>query len=403
MNNTLVKFLFKKALLKGKELYPQAITELNIYESIVTPTVLGEISIADWQGFHEIEEVFIGDTIQLFFGSEDKEELTLTFSIYASYPGMEPTHTYQPVKYKFCSAWFIDGMTTQVSKVFKEKYIHEIVSDLLTSCGASLGIIEPCLQKLPIFVSPLWTPIKTILHLTSFALNKDNQGNYVFWTDMVTGKVNFTTIDFLYKGKFGKDATKLLYLPKNQLYDGRILNLTFENEFDIINFLNNGGYKTAYQSLNFDKNVLYKFNKPITSLGATHLGKFLPLRTKYTDEKYTNIKGCYNFPNKDTLVVDNKEFENLIDGKAKTGYSRIYSDVFKINVLTNASSSRRVGKLVDLEFQSEDKSQIAFNKKYSGTYLMKNIRHILIRDTYQQVISLISDGFVETKLDVVKW
>lgn len=403
MNNTLIQFHFKKILIKGKSVYPQSIGEINLYESIVTHSVLGTITIADWQGFTEFVEIFVGDEIQFIFGTSDQDELTLKFTIYSTTPGMEQFQTFQPVLYKFCSPWFIDGMSRQVSKVYKDKYIHDIVSDLLIDCGANMGVVEPTMTKLPRFVSPLWTPIKTINHLMTFAINSNQQGNYFLWTDMVTGKVNFTTLDFLYKGGYGKDKTKLMPLPQNELYDGRILSLTFENEFDIINYLNGGVYNTEHQSLNYDKNTLYKTNTNISNLKATHIGKFFPLLNVYKDSKYYKIKGNYFFPNKDELVTDKKEFENLIDGKLRTCYSKLYSEVFRINVMLNANSTRRVGKLVDLEFQSSNKSEKGINRKYSGTYLMKNIRHIISGNTYQQAVSLIGDGFKQTSLDVLAW
>ena len=71
--------------------------------------------------------------------------------------------------------------------------------------------------------------------------------------------------------------------------------------------------------------------------------------------------------------------------------------------MLNANSTRRVGKLVDLEFQSSNKSEKGINRKYSGTYLMKNIRHIISGNTYQQAVSLIGDGFKQTSLDVLAW
>lgn len=403
MENTLLQFQFKKVLLRGYEVLPQSVGELNFYESIDSPVVLGNISIADWQGFHEFTEIFVGDVIEFIFGTTDREELHVKFTIYATIPGMEPTHTFQPVGYKFCSNWFIEGMGRQVSKVYKEKYIHEIVSDLLIDCGANLGVIEPTMTRLPKFVSPLWTPIKTISHLCSFAMNNEQQGNYVFWTDFVTGKVNFTSLDFLYKGMYGKENNTLMSLPRNQLYDGRILSLTFESEFDIISYLNAGVYKTEVQAFNHDKNQFYKFDKTLIELEGTHLGTSFPLGNKYKDEKFNKIKGNYSFPNKDTLVSDDKEFTNLIDGQARTRYNRLYSEVFRINVMLNANSSRRVGKLIDLEYQSENKAEVTVNKKYSGKYLIKNIRHIISGQTYQQAVSLIGDGFKETNMDVIKW
>lgn len=401
--NNVHNFELKKVSIKGYDVYPQAVGELNIYEGITNPGITGGITLADWQGFDEIGEIFGGDDINITFATEDNPDLVMKYKIYAAKPSVSFQNTMQPITYHFCSPWLIDAFTRQISKPYKEKYIHEIIRDLLTECGADIGFIEPTKQKLPRFTTPLWTAIKSIHHLLSFAVNQQDRGGYVFWTDMRTGKVNVTTVDYLFKGSYGKEASKFLSLPLNEFYESRINDLSFESNFDIIRYLNQGAAKSIAQGYNYDKNKLYTFDKSINEVQYSHLSSKFPVNASYNNKKYSTIRGCYLFPSKDDLVTDDKMFSDLLDGKIKSRYVRLFSDIFKINITTNPSSSRRAGNLVELEYQSADKSVVTKNKMYSGLYLIRNIRHMIFNGIYNQAVTLIADGYKESKNDLITW
>jgi hypothetical protein len=401
--NNINNFQLKKVTIKTYDLLPQAVGELNIYEGITNPGITGGITIADWQGYNELGQIFGGDDITISFSSQNRDDLVLKYKIYASKTSASIGGTQQPITYYFCSPWLIDAFTRQISKSYKDKYAHEIIVDLLTECGANIGFVEPSKQKLPRFTTPLWTAIKSIHHILSFMVNQQGAGGYVFWTDMKTGKVNVTTMDYLLKGSYGKEPNKFMSLPLNEFYESRVDDLTFESYFDIIQALNQGAAKTIQQAYNYDKNLPYTFNKSINEVPYTHLSTKFPINASYNTEKYATIKGCYIYPMKDDQVTDDKMFSDLVDGKAKTRYVRLSADTFKINIITNPNSSRRAGHLAELEYQSTDKSIVTKNKLYSGMYLIRNIRHAIFNGTYTQAVTLIADGFKESKNDLITW
>ena len=394
----------KSMNLKGVDILPQAIGELNIYESIVSPGILGNVTIADWQGFDEIGEIFADDDLIITFNTKDRDELSLKYKIYAADTSVEVSHTFQPITYRFCSPWLIDGLTRQISKPYKDKYIHEIIKDLLEECGADIGFIEPTIQKLNRFTTPLWTAVHSIHHLLSFAMNKQEVGGYVFWTDMKTGKTNVTTVDYLYKGTYGKEDQKFMSLPTNEFYEARIFDLSFDTQFDIIKYLNQGTAMNVYHAYYIDKNKTFIFDKRIDEVAHTHLSKALPLNKKFANRKYSSTHSTFLYPQNDALVTDENEIKYMVDGRAKTKYVRLSADMFKLNILTNANSSRRVGNLAEIEYQSTDKTKAEKNKQYSGNYLIRNIRHMSFNGSYRQAVTLISDGYKETNLStLVNW
>ena len=403
IKNNIQNFYLKKVKFKSIDVLPQALGEINIYEDLTNPAILGDITIADYQGFNEVGEIFAGDDVEIIMNTEDREELSLKFKIYASDTAVNVNSTFQPITYRFCSEWLIDAMTRQISKAYKEKYIHEIIKDLLSECGAKIGYIEPTKQKLFRFTTPFWTAIKSIHHLLSFAMNEQGIGGYIFWTDLKTGKVNVTTVDYLYNGKHGVEDKKFMSIPKNQFYESKIENVSFDTHYDIIQFVNQGVATSKYVSLFYDKNKTYEYKKKINEIKHKHLGKKLPINKTYTDKKYTVTKFTSLFPSKDDPVTEDSLVKDMVDGRANTRYTRLFCDIFKISFMTQQNSSRRVGHTCFLEYQSEDKSQAIANKQYTGTYVIRNIRHMIFNGIYKQAVTIMNDGFYESKNDLVSW
>lgn len=401
--NNIFNFNLKDIKIKGISLLPQALGEMNIYEGINNPAILGDFTIADWQGFQEVGEIFALDDVEITFATAERDELKLKYKIYASNSSVNATATFHPVTYRFCDPWLIDAFTRSISKPYKEKYIHEIIEDLLKECGASIGFIEPTKQKLHMFTTPLWTALKSINYLLSFALNKDGRGGYTFWTDLKTGKVNVCSMDYLFAGKYGKEDTKYMSLPQNQFYESRIDQLSIEDNFDILRYANVGIGRTIHQGYYYDKNKLMTSEKAINEFPYTHLGKKLPINKLFTDNKYASIKGNYLYPCKDGLVQDDNELKDMIEGKVQNHYIKLASDIFKVNIVTNPNSTRRVGKLAELEWQSENKTITSQNLQLSGWYLQRSIRHCIFNGLYSPVVTLISDGFQQSQNDLITW
>jgi hypothetical protein len=403
LQNTYNKFILKNITIKGIELLPQAIGEFNIYEALEVAYITGNITIADWQGFDTLLDVFGNDDIDISFSTENSTELKMKFKIYQCTNAVEVGKPFQPIRFDFCSPWAIDAVGRQISKPYKQKYIHEIIEDLLKECGATIGYIEPMKQKMDRFTTPLWSPIRSINHLLTYAMNKQGVGGYVIWTDLMTEKVNVTTIDYLFKSSYGTATNKFKYLPENQLYDSLIKSLTVESNYSIINALNNGAYKNVHQGFNFDMKKEYSFSKNVTQVEHQHLATKFPLPTALTSDKYKTITGCYLFPSEDNLITDENLVKDLIDGRAKTKYVNLMADCFKFTILTNSLASRRVGHTADVEFQGEDKSTANMNEHYTGKFLIKKIRHMIYKGTSEQLVTFIADGYMKSKASIVGW
>ena len=398
------QFKVTKLKINGITILPTAIVSLIINESISSPAITGTFSIADWQGFDEVGEIFAGDSFQITFHTEDSKELNLDFTIYESKLNNDPNQTFGSVIYSFCSPWLIDGMTRQISKSYIDKYCHEIIEDLLIQCGAKIGYIEPIKHKFNHFTTPLWTPIHSITHLLSYALNKNDVGGYTLWTDLKENKVYCTTIDYLFKGKHGDFSSEpFTSIVENEAYKNRIESINIETGFDMIRYGNSGIASTRLDGFNFDKTTIYSTTEKITDIKTTHLSTKLPINPKFLVTKYQKIKGCVLHPSTDYLIKDTNQYEDLVKGKLYTQYALLSSDIIKANIFSNPLSERRVGHLVSLNYPTQDTPKTNTVKQYTGKYIIKHLKHIIINGNYKQAITLICDGYKQSSADLIKW
>jgi hypothetical protein len=392
--NAVTKIKLEKFTIKGIEILGETIASFDIYESVTQPGITGEIEFADWQGLNEIEQIFAGDDIEIAFSSEDKSVLSMKFKLYAcENMQIHDKQTYKTMKYQFCSPWLIDALVRQISKPYKEKYLHEIIEDLLKECGAQIGFIEPMKQKMECFVTPLWTAIHSIKHILTFAKNKNDVGGYVLFTDLKTGKVNCCTIDYMYKKSLGY-YEEFLFHPGNEFYEGKIRHITMESNYDIIRHINQGMNKYEVEGFWYDKNKFIVTKDTIKDYKHKHLGTKFPVNPEYLDKKYWSKEYTTLYPKQAAAVTNEKDFMDLLDGKQYFRYTMLFSDIFKLNISTQGETTRRVGWLakVDVPSQNEETNKDGY-KDYKGDYLIRDIRHTYSQGVYMQFICLASDGF----------
>ena len=415
MDNSLKIELLKlsKVTIRDYPLNLAIISNIEIYESLTQPGITGFIDIQDYQALQELGGVFSDDDIFISFSvdGDESNELLLKLKVFTNEGSRQlPQNTYDILRLGFCSPWLTEGLSRCISKPYKEKKISEIVEDLLVECGATIGFIEPTKQKLETFVTPLWTAYHSIKYLLSFAMNDSNVGGYICWTDLKTGKVNATTMDYLLKGSLGKYDKGFTAYPANFRYSGRVKNMNIEASYDSIRMINNGTANTKYYAFNYDKKQIVKSKDDISTTNQTRLGKKFPMLAKYKDTKYTCHKYTPLFPQTaNSIATDDSKLSDLVDGLEKSNYSFLTTDVFKINIESVGEINRRVGWLTELDYPSvgananKDNDTVG-NKQMKGTYLIREIKHqFSLAQDYKQYITLVSDGFKEYDRDLITW
>ena len=401
-----------KITIKNIPIEASYVSTIDIFESLTQPGITGYINIQDYQGLRELGSIFAGDEITFSFGIQDESnDLNLSFYIYTDEgSSINPLLLYDTLHLGFCSKWLIDGLSKAVSRPYKDKFIHEIIDDILkTECPeAEIGFIEPTIQKLEHFLSPRWSPIHTINYLLSFAMNAEKIGGYIMWTDLKTKKINITTIDYLAKGNFDKSTISFNILPGNKRYAGQIVSSNFESSYDSIRMINSGLQDTIFYGFNFDKKKFTTSKDKNTDLKNKRLSKKLPIQSKYKeDKKYSRYRFSPLFPSTDNSIAgDDTKLDNLVNGSLYGYYTFLTSDLFKINIETIGETTRRVGQLVLLEYPSQNNNAGGNddNNQLKADYLIREIRHSFSSYTdYKQYITLIIDGYNNHNADMIQW
>lgn len=415
-NQSIEILKFIKLEIKGVEIETSYIDSIDIFESLTQPGITGKLSIQDYQGLRELSSVFAGDIIKLSYAidGQGSDALVLEFVVYTDEGSMiNPQHTYDTLQLGFCSKWLLDGLTKQVSKPYKDKYIHEIIQDILTTecSGAQIGYIEPTLQKMDYFLSPRWTPIHTIKYLLSFALNTNKIGGYIIWTDLKTDKINVTTLNYLMNSGIPRAINDFVILSSNQRYQGRIKEMNVESSFDAIRMVNNGIQQNVFYGFNFDTKKFWTSEDKITDMKNKRLSKKLPILERYKEldknKKYARFNFCPLFPSTDNPVTDDDKFQDLIKGQLYNHYAFLSSDIFKINIETLGDNQRRVGQLVLLQWPSQSHNADGKSDQKqmkSNDYLIREIRHTFSAYLdYKQFVTLVIDGYQEYDAPIMNW
>jgi hypothetical protein len=392
------------------------ILDMDVYESITNPGITGRIKFFDWQGAKELKEIFAGDTISFEWGQEigeggQSDKLLGEYIIYGSSGDETPKDkTYNITEFFFCSPWLIDATTMQVSKAWADVLISDIVTDLITLCGGTPGTIIPTKQKLEHFVSPMWTPLHIIKHFMGYAMDGDKRGGYTLWTDIKTGNVNFTPIAWFFEEGVGStiddEAKKLTVRPQNLRFAGKIHHQNVESEFDILKYITSGMPESNLYSFSYDRTQVTKNGEPITDYAHPHLSSAISLPLKYEDKKYISTSFCALWPNTADRMGDAKltVHDDMVEGKIRSAYTYLFSDIVKINMLANADIQRRAGSLVQLNYMSVENVKAEPNLKLSGSYMIREIRHSVTDNDYFQVVTVCNDGYKEMgRLDMIEW
>lgn len=385
------------------------VTEIKLYETITQPGITGYIDIMDYQALSQKSFIMPDDKIKLVFSVAGGDDISLEFTIYANEGSrVLEKQNYNVTRFSMCSDWMIQGLTKYYSMFFENKFVHEIIKDLITECGGEVGFVEPTKQKLENFVTPFWTPIHSIKHLLSFATNENGAGGYLCFTDMKTGKVNVCSLDYLYSGSMGR-FDEFMFYPENQRYHGRVSELVIESEYNLIRLINSGLNNSVVYGFNYDATEVLKIDEKLKSIKQRHLSTKLPIPDKYVNKDYQNVRYSPLFPNtKLSIKKDESLLKNLLNGKQQTEYSLLASDVVKINILTNGEPHRRAGWLAKLDIPSQNIAvtnvKADIYTKLTGDYLIRDIAHSFsFYREYSQAICLCADGFKQNPRPLLSW
>ncbi len=394
--------------IRGTKLPSDKIMELNIYEAIDFPAITGNVLIDDWGGLKEEYEFFSNDIVEIKFNREGDPPITVFCVLYES--GGEnpmPGEHHKKVIFEFCSPWWVHARSLKITNSWSNKYIHEIIIDLVEMCGGKMGVVDATKQKLERFVAPNWTPIRIIQSLMQQATDENGCGGYLIWTDISDGKVNFISLNSLMVDdkdwNYGYVPFKLTLNPNTTRSLQKVFGMNIENSFSMIDTAESGMGNMRTVGFDYDRTEVIDINSRIDKYKHSHLSTKMPLNTVFLSEPYQTTSFSTFYPNNRELIQTEGESESLQVANILTKQSLMLSTLVRVNITTvGENKAKRAGRLVWLDVPYLPNKNHA---QYTGTYLLKNVRHRIQGAKYMNVCTLVCDGLkkMSDRDDIVSW
>lgn len=390
---------------------PQHIVGISIYEGLSSIGLRGRLLLRDFDGVIEIQEIFGGDDISIAFETlgdvskifEYRGKITKCGEGNASAETM--AHIYE---IEFCSEWWFNALTKQVSKAYKNQKIDKIIEDMIVNvcgCRSFGGFYPDQAMQLERFVSPLWTPAHTMIHLLDMCNPTEGSGGFFLYEDLYSQIPMAVTMDFLFKENFSVHPSPIELASINPQFEGAANVVWTESYFDVLRYLNQGLFQTDVIAFDYDRLNFYQSSKLVTDLDHKHLSKTIPLLRNQSTSEYKSTRVSHRYINA-ANAISNLVMKTLIDSNRDNRYVKLFSDVVKLNVMVPGATTRSCGQLVKMNYPSINSKAdpTSRNKILEGNYLIRDIQHILKPDSFTQVMTLVSDGIGQLdRTDVRGW
>ena len=406
------------------------VMELNIYQSIESSMMTGDIVVTDNAGLAE-ELPFIGQE-RLMFNLRTPGRGTgnaLNFDQYHAvissvsdrFSSTDSTHVY---RLEWVTAETFTNARTKVSQSFKgelSSMVEEIVRDEnYLNSKKPLHIEET--RDIKTFVSPNLRPYQTIKHLAEQAISKeDGHSGYLFYEN--ARGYHFRSFESL----MGKSLTgtltptsKVLKLQPSDHNDSKpesrtdsIIELRLVNSMDTLTGTRAGlfGSTLLYHDV-FNKNVMkkefnYFMDSPMTSVNTNQnrwtVGTIASDSTMFgkTFGDFPESRVYLHTTSSDNLHTDG--IDNNADEWLQTSASRYYEqDYFQLQVVLYGDTSLCAGDIVQLVIPSnmpktKGDGPAAYDNIMSGRYLIADLKHSVnpAKGLHGMTLRLIKDSVQE--------
>ncbi len=396
--------------------------ELNIYQSIDSPFMSGNIVLSDAAGVAELLPL-LGQERLLFSLKTPGHESSVNFNdyhaiIYNVEKRFQTTDREQTLIVNWTTLEHYKNLRTKISKSFKGN-ISSMVSEILSSdnfLGSKKPLHIDTTKNIRKFVIPNLNPFQTINLLKEEAISAEMSPHFLFFEN--PDGIHFRTLDSL----IGSQGN--LSVPHKNTYKsqppkdpkaveaalGTILH--WEAEDNSNNFLNvklGMLSSTLYYHDIFNKNIQkfdYDYNDTFNKRNTTNQenkgsGTLIP-QSKIDDKvitEYTNSK-IFVHPTASKNLHANGTTDNNAEEWLQESISReLQRDYFTLKIETYGDTNIMCGDVINVLIPSNkplSKSDTAkaFDPVLSGRYLVTSLKHMVIPSEFMHsmVMTVMKDS-----------
>lgn len=381
-------------------------TQVELFESIFSPTLSGNIIINDSTNLIKNLPIIGQEKLEISFASPlfKEEPVVLSFNIYKIDNRVRVNERSQIYSLDFISEHMIKDKLTKVSR-FIEGKSSDVIRKLLTMPWGldskkenEIELSEDIVQ----FVVPNWSPVKSISYFTKRALNTNHNPCYLFWEGI--DKFYFVSLESLFKSDIISEfnvSPKYIgtISPEANLRNIRQYNVS--ESFNILEDISNGVYASSYLETDIiHRTINYKTYDYLENFKKqTHVEQFPMLpesdnldKLNYTTQFESNISILDN----EIDSFDRKKYSDwYLQRKSLMGQLKSLG----ITAYLKGNSNLRAGQMVKIHLPSpEPKSREQVWDDYlSGKFLVASVRHSFSQQNYNITAEFIKDS-VATQL-----
>lgn len=413
-------------------------SEINIFESIFSPTISGYIVVTDANniisGQNSLpilgnEGLFLELEVpqHKYYDPESKEwkqpsnakirYFGRIFDIRNRTMLNERSQTYE---LHFVSEEAVLDRNMRISKSFKDKTIDTIVETILKDFGTGSSYEIEKTTNITNVVIPNWNPLYTINWLSSRSISSSyNTSTFFFYQTLYNdgeipeerrsyNRINYST-EFTSKFWFISLDDMLAYDPKKTIFfrPGNIPDTINNDSINNSEYSNAFNYSIVNSFNTIENNATGLFNNTlITHDITTKTWKKIPFNYEKEYDKFQHLglskiySGMKNISNKrfddqtyrESKILMNSlgtyENPNHLDRISSSRMSRLSSlAYFRIKIVVPGDGSLESGDVIHFNLPSpESAGENKFDKYYNGKYLITAIRHVITRQSYNMTI-----------------
>lgn len=398
------------------------VEKMVISESIMASAVHGYLEIMDTDGLHLELPIFGQEKLEIQYSTESSDKypnIVRKFTVYKMGDKVQVNLNSTKYKLYFVSNELIKSESAKIQKSYRNLTISDIVKDVFSTVGDSSRLVVETTVNTQRIVVPFMSPFKTINWLSTFAVSGTNPNtSYLFFEDQ--SQFRFTSIDSLVsrssKATFRRVPVQNPTVT-GELKDRSIQNIVANQMFDTIANLSSGAFGSTVQvydpvTRNY-RTQTFKYDTDFDSKKYLEDGDFKTVGL-YTDTaEFLSSDACRKFiitptAQAESQYIQSKREDNeVFSKKREESLNYRLSQIqqlaqIKISVDVPGDSNLTCGDIIEIvmpSFAIETK-QKPDDVYYSGRYLIQNVDHVFVGNTYTCKMILLKDSIRSPRVNV---
>lgn len=367
--------------------------DIAIYENMFDQVISGDISVADAHGLEDRTPLYGNEIIDIEFYTAGNEE--------------SPIHI-SGLVYKIDSSQMISGSSAGYIIRFADEFMirsskmayrygHQTEISNMVSMIYHNTMKNSTTEAKPLHITPTAgiehyvgnkiSPMAVISRLSDKAVSKNNEYGYMFYQD--NRGFNFRPLEELYKQE---PVTEFINRDAGIFKDAKQHTVERFNAIQNIEFA---------ESNNSYVERIARGSHGSRWYGLDLLSKQITVVDQHREKSFDSGRSLGSVPHMlneiessvDGLHVLNVGVGENIQTKSSNILSRENIFTFRAMITTNGDSSLKVGDVVLVNLPQWNTARGEVSKPKAGRFLMTEIKHVLNKRSYIQLITIQKDGY----------